>query len=177
MKSKFWNYLLPIISGAIGLIIGGLVDWKTKDTLASKEFEYRLIESSLSGDINSAQRNLNFLLDIGLISKIDTGVLRDKIKSQDLPATVGYWDGYTMANLSSLLGSFYRRNDRFPKSLDEFRRAFPIELHLRILGMPNIRYQSLGDQSEDCKLSFAGEDNRWGTDDDKTLLTNDVLGR
>lgn len=176
MKSKAWNFILPIISAGIGVVIGGLVDWKKEDSLAAKEFEYRLIETSLSRDLNNAQRNLDFLLDIGLISNIDTAALRTRIESDNLPA-VGYWDGFVMGELSFLLKVFYNRNSRFPKDLEEFTKAYPLNLHLTILGRQNLRYKTTNANFRDCQLSFAGADNRWGTDDDKVLLTNDILRR
>jgi hypothetical protein len=176
MKSKAWNYLAPIISGVIGIIIGGLVDWKKEDSLATKEFEYRLIESSLSQDIKNSEEKLTFLLDIGLISAIDTAALQERIKNNDLPGR-GYWDGFVLGDLSRLLRIFNNNKKRFPKDIDEFSNTYPITLHKQIIGTENLRYQGIGNKLQSCKLEFAGPDNVWGTSDDKAYSTNDILGR
>jgi len=176
MKQNIWKIIVPIITGAIGVVIGGLVEWKKEDSLAQKQFEYSLIENALTKEEGLAQQELNFLLELGLITKIDTTALRVRIENANLPA-VGYWDGFVISNLKGLLAAFYRRNNKFPKDMNEFVLAFPLSLHLKIIGKQNLRYQAMGNDSADCLLSFAGKDNRWGTADDKTYDTNDVLGR
>jgi len=170
---KAWNYILPIVSAGIGVIIGGLVDWKKEDTLEDKKFEYRLIENALNAEsLHDATKELNFLMDIGMIASVDTSILRQKVKESDLPILGNYLNGFAQGNMVGTLAGYYKRTKRLPANFEEFDRIGNFALHYQVLGKQNIRYVKAGEN--DFQLIFFGPDNIAKTEDDKVVTMKDL---
>ncbi|HPE56381.1 MAG TPA: hypothetical protein P5514_14590 [Bacteroidales bacterium] len=170
---KFWKISIPILTAAIGVVIGGLVDWTKENSLESKKFEYRLIENALNeNSVYEASSQLNFLLDIGMITSVDTAVLRDKINEEKLPVLGNYLFGYAFGNMAGILGSYYLKTKQLPANIEEFDKLSNFALHYQILGKQNVKYFKVGDN--DFQLIFYGPDNIPKTEDDKVYTMKDL---
>ena len=172
----FTKYFIPVITAGMGVLIGGLVDWKKEDVLEDKKFEYRIIEGALAEETQEkAAENLKFMIDIGLISSLDTTVINNKINNNQLPLRdfgAGRCEGLVVGNLMGLIAKFFKQKNRVPRNFNELNDFQPIGLHIQILGKENVIYKAADPRN--FELLFAGKDLILYSDDDKTYGFKDL---
>ena len=176
--------LVSILVGILGIVLGSYTDIlntqsnnETASLLEDKKFEYSIIENALSQEkYEQKVASLEFAINIGLISAIDTTALKKIIDEQKLPDISrnyeGFIDGLTMTDILWLIQGFYEENDRVPYNSEELDSSFRMDLHYKILGKDKVRYQAVSE--ENFRLVFAFNDDELGTADDKIYEFKDL---
>ncbi len=167
---------VSIVSLLLGTLVGSYIDiWTIKSNqeysknIEDLRFEYSIIENALN--LNNADeriKSLDFALKVGLFSEIDTTALKQAISTQQLPnlsrRNEGYIDAITLVDMLFIIEDFYKKNQRVPYRMAEIENAYRLDLHYKILGKFNIKYQAIAEK--EFRLHFAHSDDILGNQND-----------
>lgn len=84
----------------------------------------------------------------------------------------GFKVGYAVSMLHQSIEYFYNKNGKFPSSIEELNKKNNVVNYIETIGKKHLRYELVDGK---YKLIFFGEDNKFGTMDDKEYSHNSFL--